>query len=143
MPRRLTLIPRELGVLELYFIYSRGGVWEAQWKPLQGHPFARSFTQVPKEVVDHALVGWTKPLVQALGIPPEGALRKIPPETRQCHLKKACSLYIQRDCVPTADSMPWCYEPGGIADEVTRKLAAEAIGFWREGVYIVVVLEDG
>lgn len=143
MPRRLTLLPRELGELELYFIYAHDGVWEAQWRSLQNQPFAAGFTQVPKAVVDHALAGWTKPLVQALGIPPKGALRKIPVESRLCHLKKGCSLHIPRDCVPTADGMPWCYEPGGIPDEEARKLASDAIGLWREGVYIVVVLEDG
>lgn len=141
MPRRLKLIPKELGELQLYLIYDYDGVWEEHWRPLQGHPFTDVFTRISKEVMDHALKGWTKPLVDALGLPPAGALRRLPDASKQCARRAHCTLYIPRHCVPTSDLMPWCYEPDGIAKESDRHLAAEAISLWREGVYILVVQE--
>ncbi len=142
MPRRLKLIPRELGELQLYLIYAKGGDWEQAWKPLQGHPVGGLFTKTTKIVLDHALAGWSRPLVDALGIPPQGALRKLPEAQRQCVHRAKCSLYIARDCVPAAAKMPWCFQPSGMADEKIQQLVADAIRLWREGVYIVVVSEE-
>lgn len=139
MPRRLKLLPREIGELQLYLIYETDGVYESYWRPLQGHEVTTLFTRIPQDVLDHALHGYTSPLVKALGIPPVGALRKLPPAARQCVNHGRCSLYVARDCVPTAAAMPWCFEPGGSEDEQVRKLGAEAIGLWREGVYILVI----
>ena len=143
MARRLKLLPVEMGkrALELQLVYVRGGEYEPSWKPLQGHPITSLFTAVPRDVMDSALVGWTRPLVTALGIPPQGALRKLPIETRQCMHQPKCSLYIPRDCKPDAKAMPWCYEPGGLPEEA-RQIASEAIRLWRDGVYIILVLED-
>ncbi len=142
MPRRLTLIPRELGKLELYLIYNEVGVWESYWRPLQDHPFTAAFTHVSKTVMEAALVGWTKPLVNILGIPPEGALRVIPEASRECENRRRCPLYIAENCRPLAKNMPWCFEPVDVGDLDARRLATEAIELWREGVYIIVVRED-
>lgn len=142
MSRRLKVITREVGELQLFLIYERAGNYENEWRPLQGNEITSLFTCTTRETVEHALKGYTSPLIKLLGIPPSGALRKLPMAARQCVLKGRCSLYVARDCVPTAVKMPWCYEPGGIEDEQTRKLASEVIGLWREGVYVLVVSED-
>lgn len=142
MSRRLKVITREVGELQLFLIYERQGAYEAEWRPLQGNAVAALFTCITRETMEFALKGYTSPLVKALGIPPNGALRKLPIAARECFMKARCSLYVARDCVPTAVKMPWCYEPGGNEDEHVRKLASEVIGLWREGVYVLVVSEE-
>jgi hypothetical protein len=141
VPRRLTLPTRELGELKLQVIYQNDGAWEAAWAPLQRDPLASLFTVVSKETWTHALKGWTLPLVQALGIPPEGALRKLPKGGGACFKRGRCPHYNRDECVPSHKKMPWCFEPGSIESEAARRLGAEAVGLWREGVYILVVEE--
>lgn len=142
MPRRVKLPTLEMGDVHLYLVHN----WTSGWDVLRGTIFGEQISVVPKEVVDHALHRLSRPLVNALGIPPEGALRKVP---RQCwHRKKRedkpfpCPLYEKRTCLVTSPKMPWCFEPDGDFSEAVRKKAAEAISLWREGVYVVVTTED-
>lgn len=141
MARELTLPTRELGDLQLLLIYAKAGVWEAAWRPIQQLPIAESFTVTTKAVMDHALRGWTSPLVKALGIPPDGAIRKLPSASRECHVRTECPMYHRAECTPTHKKMPWCFQPGGLATDEERRLAADAIQKWRAGVYLVVVDE--
>lgn len=141
MPRRLKLPTTELGSVELYVIYDYSGTWEDEWKPLQGAEVTALFTVVSKDVFDHALHGWTRPFVDALGLAPVGALRKLPAAAKQCALRERCPFYDRKKCVPSSPKLPWCFEPDGIDDQEKRRLAAEVIGFWRQGVYVVVVQE--
>lgn len=141
MPRRLKLKTSELGDLELYLVYQYGEKYETYWAPAQGLPFTSLLTVVPVEVMNHALRGWTSPLVKALGIPPDGALRKLSVENRVCERRDPCPFYHPKECVPLFPKMPWCFEPSGIEDSNARFLAAEAIKFWKQGVYIVVVID--
>lgn len=141
MPRELKLATRELGQLELYVIYSKSGVWEPAWVPAQGLPFADSLTVTTKVVFDHALRGWTSPLVKVLNVAPKGALRKLPALSQQCHAREKCPMYSRAECAPQAKKMPWCFEPGGLETDDERRLLADAIRMWRAGVYIVVVDE--
>ena len=133
---------KELGFLELYLIYDEGGVWEEEWLPLQGNEIAALFTVVPKDTVEHALRGWTSPLVKALGLPPKGALLKVPERARVCTLRGRCPFYDKAMCFPTAKKMPWCFEPELSDDPEARRLASEVIKYWREGVYVVLVQEE-
>lgn len=126
-------------MVELYLIYAKNGVWEDEWKPLQGTDFAALFTAFPKAVMDHALWGYSKPLVSALGLPPAGALRKVPHP--QCSARVGCPFYEPRDCVPTGKKLPHCYRPEGLPAEDSRGLAYEAVRLWQDGVYIAVVEE--
>lgn len=139
MPRRLKVSTRELGMVEMYLIYAKGDEWEAEWKPLQGTDVGALFTVVTKEVMDHALWGYSKPLVNALGLPPKGALHKMPHPL--CTKRVGCTFYEARDCVPTGRDLPHCYWPEGLASNASRDLAYEAVRLWREGVYIAVVQE--
>jgi len=123
----------------MYLIYATGDEWESEWKPLQGTDVGSLFTVITKEVMDHALWGYSKPLVDALGLPPKGALRKMPHPL--CANRIGCTFYEARDCVPTGRNLPHCYKPEGLASIEAQSLAYEAVSLWREGVYVVVVKE--
>jgi hypothetical protein len=115
--------------------------WEPDWAPLRGTVFGNQLTVMPREALNHALHGFSRPLSRALGIPPVGALRKIPKPSRACYARRKCPFFVPRNCSPTADKMPWCFDPD-IEDEALRSAAARAIGYWREGVYVLVVTDD-
>lgn len=143
MPRRVKLPTLERGDIHLLLVDG----WSGGWEVLRGTIFGNLISVVSREAVDHALHRLSRPLVNALGIPPEGALRKVP---RQCwHRQKhpperlyACPLYDKHDCQAISENMSWCFEPEGDFSVVVRKKAAETIGLWREGVYVVVMMED-
>ena len=142
MPRLVKLPTLEMGELHLLLISESKGVWEEEWEPLRGTVFGDQFTVLSKEVLDHGLHRWTKPLVDALGITPEGALRKIPRESRECFQRKRCPLYIPSRCFPESKNMPWCFEPDGVASEQVRHTATRAFEYWRDRVYLVVIKES-
>lgn len=139
MSRTVKVLTHEMGDLRLHLITSKAGVWEEEWRTLQGTVFAESFTQLPHQVLDEGLKGWTKPLVDLLSVPPEGALKKIPPESRVCLKRFKCPFYEARQCFPEAKKMPWCFEPDGVLDAEVRQQATRAIEYWRDRVYLVVV----
>lgn len=136
MPRRLQIPSREMGTLQLYLIYSQAGLWEEQWAPLQR---VLDLPAVSKEVMDHALHGWTKPLVDALGPPPKGKLLLLPRSARDCAQRARCPSFDTKRCGLLLKKMPWCFEPDGLEE---KNLVSEVISLWREEVYVVVVLED-
>lgn len=138
MPRQLKIKTHEMGELELYLIYQYVDTWEEEWKPLQGAAITSLLTVVSQEMMTHALKGLTIPFIKALGIPPVGALRKLP--NPQCDKRVLCPFYRKKECVPVAKAMPSCFEPAGIEDLDARRLAGDLVRMWREGVYIVVVV---
>jgi hypothetical protein len=101
--------------------------------------FGDQFSTTTKEILEHALRRWARPLATSLGIPPAGALKKIPPESRVCFRRKTCQLYDEKQCFPEAKNMPWCFEPDGVAAEPVRYAATRAFEYWRDRVYLVVV----
>jgi hypothetical protein len=141
VPRRLKIKTQEMGDLELYLIYQYGVAWEEDWLPLQGNPISTLLSVATKEDLDHALRGWSWPMTSKLGISPAGGLRKV--LGKQCYRRSTCPFYEKKSCVPTAKALPTCFEPDDIEEDVSRKMAAEVIRMWREGVYVVVVLEEG
>lgn len=141
MSRRLKIASVEMGFLELLLIYSMGGEWEPSWKPLQGQRAVTGLLPyVSKETMDHALRGWTSPLVKNLGLPPEGALRKVP---QVCTHKDSvpCPMYDPKRCTPLARNMWNCFQPLGVEGDVALQLAYDVIRLWREGVRVLVVEE--
>ena len=125
------------GTLELYLIYQYGDKWEPEWSALQGAGL--DLPVVSKETMDHALRGWTKPLVSQLGPPPKGKLIQLPQAARQCSQRGKCPMYDRKSCGLMLRDMPWCYEPEGIQP---GGMAAEIVKLWRDEVYVVVVAED-
>lgn len=138
MSRQLKLKTHEMGDLELYLIYQYGSEWEEEWKPLQGEAITSLLTVVSQEMMDHALKGLTRPFIKSLGLPPEGALRKLP--NSLCDKRVICPFYHKKECLPLAKKMPICFEPAGIEDLEARRLAGLLVRMWREGVYLVVVV---
>lgn len=138
MPRRLKVATKELGDLELYAIYSQNGIWEKDLAPIQewAEPLV---TVITKEVFDQALLGWTSPLIKTLGLAPHYTLRRLTKEAQGCFQNKKCPFFEKKQCQPLSKKMPWCFEPNIGVEEVRRKLAAELIGYWREGVYILAI----
>jgi hypothetical protein len=138
VPRKLNLKTQEIGTLELYLIYQYGDLWEEEWRPLQGETITSLLTVVSQEMMNHALKGLTRPFVKALGIPPEGALRKLP--NAACDKRGICPFYHKKECVPLFKKMPSCFEPAGIQDLEARQLGGSLVRMWREGVYLIVVV---
>lgn len=127
-----------MGPLDLFLIYDYAGTWEPEWRPLQGHEVAALFTRVKHDTIEHAILGFSRPLVKALGLFPEGCLHKMP--SRECVHARSCSMHIARDCTLLAKKMPVCFEPARI-EESLRALASEVVRMWRAKVYVAVVEE--
>ena len=136
MPRKLLLKTVELGDLDLYLIYQYDLDWEEDWKPLQDQSITSLLTVIDQETWDHALKGWTSPLIKTLGLPPSGALRKV---ESKCYRRKLCPFHSKKTCFPTATKMPWCFEPDSIEDPAARQLASNLVRLWREQVHILVI----
>lgn len=139
MSRRMKLPTREMGEVHLLAIWETDGRWESPWEPLRGTPVGNQFSIISQDALDHALKGWSKPLSDALGIPPSGALRKLPDAARECEKRRTCPFFEPRQCHPGGTNMPWCFEPAGYKDELVRQAVARAIEEWRAGVYLVIV----
>jgi hypothetical protein len=140
MSRRVKLPTLEMGEVTLLVMWEKGGQWEADVEPLRGPRIGDQFGLLSQEALDHALHGFSRPLVDALGIPPAGALRKLPEAAKRCAKRQECPFYLKPHCHPGAKRMPWCFEPGGLS-EAGQTAAARIIAEWREGVYVVVVKE--
>jgi hypothetical protein len=140
VPRRVKLSTREMGEVTLLLIdRAADGTWEAEWESLRNTVFGAQFSVISRDVLNHALNGWSKPLSEALGISPEGAILKIPLISRECFLRRNCPMYEPRDCSPRALNMPRCFEPGGVTAEIARATASQAIDEWRNHVHLVVI----
>lgn len=143
MPRRVKLPTLEMGEVQLFLLDG----WEEPWTLLQGTPIGNQISMVTKEAVNHALHRLSRPLVDSLGIPPQGALRKVPLVSQSCWMKRpkgnrrACSIQGP-ECTIRSPKVPVCFEPDGIEEESLRKVSAQAIELWREGVYVVVTISD-
>jgi len=137
MARQVKLQTREMGDLHLMLVRSRAGVWEPAWEPVRESRYAEFLTRVPKETIDHALNGWTSPLVKSLGPEPKLVLHRLSPDARQCGLWSSCVFYRKTDCLPKSPKMPNCFEPVGVPAETGYEL----LRLWRESVYVVVVEE--
>lgn len=141
MPRRLKIKTQEMGYIELQLIYQTGELWEPEWSALQGTDIGDMLPVVSDVVANHAIRGWTKPFVEALGLPPQGALRKIPSKQQVCAYRDRCPYYDPHKCTPSSKKMPDCFQPDSVV-EAARTLAYEVIRLWREGVYVVIVKES-
>lgn len=142
MARQVKLPTVEIGEVELLLIdQDEDGKWEPEWEPLRETVFGDQFSVVSRDVVNHALYRYSRPLADALGVPPWGALKKIPKVSRECYRRKSCPLYDKRLCYTDSANMPWCFEPDGVEPETVRLTATKAIELWRDRVYLVVIHE--
>lgn len=138
MSRRVKFISPQQGDIHILAIWEQpDGSWEGDWDVLRGTRVGDQFSKVTQAAFDHALHRYHRPLVDQLGIPPEGALRKLP--SQLCALRHRCIFYDARNCLAQAKKMPHCFEPDDIESDAVRRMAASAIQHWRESVYLVVV----
>ncbi len=138
MSRQIKLQTREMGDLHLMLVRSKAGVWEPAWEPLRTSKYAEYLTVVSKETIDHALHGWTSPLIKSLGPEPKLILHRISPDSKQCTLWDKCIFYRKTNCLPKSPKMPHCFELPGVPVESGQ----EVLRLWRESVYVVVVEEE-
>jgi hypothetical protein len=142
MSRRMKLKTRERGFLEVLAVQESGGTWEQDWEPLRGTPVGALFSRVSQHDLNHALNGWTHPLVEALGLSPEMALAKLP--SGLCDKQYGCTLHDPRKCLVLSKKLPWCYEPAGLEmlTSIARIKAAEAVFLWKQQVYVVIAIQE-
>lgn len=129
-----------MGEVKLLVFWEKLGRWENEIEPLRGTRIGEQFSFIEQADLTHALHGLSRPLVDALGIPPAGALRKLPEAAKVCAKRRKCPFYVARDCHTGAKKMPVCFEPDGLAG-AAQTAAALVVSEWREGVYVVVVKE--
>jgi hypothetical protein len=138
--RRLTIGTKELGNIQVLLIYCRGDEWEPEWRALKGHPVANLFSVTTEADLNHALSGWTSPLVKGLGLAPSLALHSLP--EKRCALWGTCVFRRPVDCLSTSKKTPWCFEPFGLEGDEAKNLGREVVQLWREGVYMLVVQQE-
>lgn len=134
---------REKGRLEVYAITeSPEGHWEVGWEDIRGSFFGSLVSRIPRSAFNHVLNGFSKPFVDALGLPPEGALQKLP--SPYCIKQSGCKLYDKKHCTLASKALPWCYEPASFEQlgATTLRIASELIFLWREGVHVIAVYDD-
>lgn len=130
-----------MGEVSLLVTWEKDGKWEPELEVLRGTPIGGLLSVIDDGVFQHALRGYSRPLVDVLGIPPEGALRKLPDAASDCALRHTCPFHEAR-CKLSSKLMPWCFEPEGFSDPELRKAVTKVIEEWRGNVYVVVV-RDG
>lgn len=143
MPRRLKVHTLEKGDLELLALAEGAdGTWEAEFEPLRQTTLGRMISRVPRSAFNHVLHGLSEPFVQALGLPPDGALQKLP--SKVCAKQRGCPLHDKRHCVVTSKKLPWCYDPAGFGtlSETELRVASSVIFLWKEGVFVIAVYDD-
>lgn len=133
MPRRLRVRTREMGDVEVWLLRPD----EPEWLALATTPVADLVTRMPRTALEHALRGWSRPFVNAVGLPPPGASRKLPKVHHECGLRKRCAMWRNASCRLLAVDVPVCFEPDGLPPAAT-----EVVRLWREGVYVMLTLED-
>jgi len=137
MGRRIKFITPQMGDLHLYAIWEKGGSWEDPWEILRETRIGDQFSRVSQDALDHALNKYHRPLVDQLGIPPKGALRKL--GSTECLLRHSCTFYEPSSCQTQAKHLSHCFELDGIEDPAIRQIAYQAIEYWRSSIYVVVV----
>lgn len=138
MPRNVKIKTAEIGIIEALVIRQEKGVWESDWESLRLTPAGVLIPVMPRGHLEHALLGWSRPFVQALGIPPAGALRKLRlQETRLCQNRNRCASHSTEDCVIDSKGLPWCFEPEGLP-----LIARELVSLWRASVFVLVTIEE-
>jgi len=143
MPRRLKVATREKGLLDILAVTEgTDGKWEHDWEKLRGTILEKCISRVPRSAFNHVLNGFSEPFIEALGIPPEGALLKLP--SQLCAKQQVCSLYQRRLCFVSCKKLPWCYEPAGFGslEATAQRTASELVFLWKDGVYVIAVYDD-
>ena len=127
--------------LWLRTIPCENGVWLGEWRKLQTTDQYRELIDlisfVPYEVVEHAIRGYTNPLENALGPPPEACLLVMSHE--ECAEKKHCAMYNPERCYPCFKA-PICFDLEFRSLE-TAPLIRTVLRSWIDHYYVVATEE--
>jgi hypothetical protein len=96
---------------------------------------AKLIPVVSGETFSHALHGYVRPLVLALGPAPQALLKLTP--TQVCALKDECIMYDRTRCRPHK-MLPECWLPDEVPPSAREAVATVTLA-WAEGRYVVVV----
>ena len=99
--------------------------------------FAVLIPIVTGEAMSHALHGWMRPLVEALGIEPRYQLLRIPDPHNVCSLAGSCMMHDSKRCHPRHKKLPECWLPEGVPE--ARRAMAVVTQAWVEDRYVVIV----
>jgi hypothetical protein len=141
MARQVKIPTHERGEISALLVQSHNGIWESEWDSLRGTIYEGLVTKVDFEILEQALQGWSRPLSEALGLPPVGSIKKLPIEAKQCSQKQTCPFH-DKHCQAEHRQRPPCYMPGGVVGDVQETLT-RALDLWKLDVYILVVERDG
>jgi len=115
------------------------GVWigHERLQKLLGDAADKYFGHVSEGDYNHAKAGYTVPLMQALGVGPEVALRRLPAELAVCHFSGGCPREGP-DCWFGSGSVPECFMASGPSVEVRTQLH-QMVWAMIEGAWVVIV----
>lgn len=135
----------EWGEFNLLVLHEdKEGSLDEEWKAFQEHSevahIGALFSRVTQDAYQDALNKYTTPLIQELGLPPEGCLIKTPSEMKLCAHRKSCAMYEKGVCLGDNPKVPTCYqaEGGGLEPSIEIQVA-RVFELWRMGFYIIVV----
>ncbi len=136
--RKFSFLTQAMGPMEVVAVFSVEGVWEGHetLQELIGE-VASYFGVVDEGVWNHAKAGYTDPLVQGLGVPPEIVLRRITPEVSRCHFTRGCPK-VHQDCHIGSGAVPECFMADG-PDPETRSQLHQMVWAMLEGSFVVIV----
>ncbi len=109
-------------------------------KPLEGTFWLNNIPVVSKESFNHALNGWTIPILREIGPQPEGIFKKIPKTYCSQLLDKTCISADKATCYPNK-KVPICYEASFPVEPLARVAASAVVSAWREGAYVFILGE--
>lgn len=107
--------------------------------PLMGSSWSGQIPVVSGEILSHALHGLSKPLWEALGVPPRVRALRVALKARRCveYQERVCE-HASAVCVPGSSKLPGCYV-APFPDLDLRRVASEVGKAWDEGRYVFVV----
>lgn len=106
---------------------------------LVGTPWESLFPRIPHDVLDQALRGHVRPLMQILGPPPKAFVKRLPLVERPCAQRKSC-INAGDHCIP-GPKLPDCWEPNTFHGEQAT-LMNYVVRQWRDGTIIIVELDQ-
>jgi hypothetical protein len=107
-----------------------------EYKELEGTEWERLIPVISEEIIDRALRGDAKVLMQSGLREPKGCLKLVPIKNSVCAEKKGCPSYTSK-CDFRNKECPDCFSVDGDMSLVKRNL----IEAWRRGYIVVRMLE--
>ena len=138
--REIDLDDKDWGKIRILLAIPREAVHWGAFAPLRGTLWGDLIQEVSGTSMSDALHGFATPLMREIGRNPRDQARRLSTEEGLCRLlpAKACDLGSEERCVPSAESLLFCYE-APIDDGVQRRIATRIADAWSAVRYVVVV----